>query len=128
MAADKFAVTVFPLLARVATANGLAIDTKGAKGVHLTLEITAKQGTSPTCNVKIQRRDPVSGEYVDLPDGAFAQQVAEATVALTIYPGIAETSNVSVSDVLSEEIRAVFTLGGTSTPGFTFSLGGTLIN
>ena len=128
MAADKFAVTLFASSARTATVNGSAVDTKGAKGIHLTLDITAVTGTSPTAAVKIQRRDPVSGNYVDLPGGAFASQTGTGTSGLTIYPGIAETADVSVSDVLSEEIRAVFTIGGTDTPTFTFSLAGTLIN
>ena len=128
MAADTFAVTLFASSARTANANGADVDTKGAKGIHLTLDITVVSGTRPTAAVKIQRKDPVSGGYVDLPDGAFASKTGTGTSGLTIYPGIVETADVSVSDVLSEEIRAVFARGGTDTPTFTFSLGGTLIN
>ena len=116
-------VTVFASAARAATANS---DTKhnegGFVGVHLTLDITAASGTTPTLDVKVQRFDALSGKWVDLTSGAFAQKTATGTSDLTIYPGIAETANLSVSDVLGATWRAVATIGGT-TPSFTFSLG-----
>lgn len=110
------------------TANGsAAFDNQiGARGIHCVLDITAASGTTPTLDVKLQRFDPTSGKYVDLPGAAFAQKTAAGTSDLTIYPGIAETANVSVSDVLTENLKAVWTIGGT-TPSFTFTLGATLL-
>jgi hypothetical protein len=116
-------VTVFASAARAATANSSSIANQdGYRGVVLTLDITAASGTAPTLDVKIQRYDAESGKWVDLTGAAFAQKTATGTSDLTIYPSIAETANVSVSDVLGAVWRAVATIAGT-TPSFTFSLG-----
>ena len=97
-----------------------------ARGVHLVLDITAASGTTPTLDVKVQRWDKESAKYVDLPSGAFVQKTTTGTDDLIIYPGVAETANRSVSDAMSENWRAVWTIGGT-TPSFTFSIGGCYI-
>lgn len=94
----------------------------GAKGVRLFLNITAKTGTSPTLDVKVQVKNQLTGTYVDLAGGAFAQQNNVAHVMLTVYPGIAETANVSVSDLISPIWRVVGTVGGTATPTFTYTV------
>lgn len=113
--------------ARTATGNSGSIDVAGdCKGMHVVLDITASGGTTPTLDVKVQRFDNLSGQWVDLPGAAFAQKTGTGTDDLTIYPGIAETANRSVSDVICEEVRFVWTIGGT-TPSFTFTLGGTYI-
>lgn len=130
-------ITVFASAARTASANSdeqvvpvsrvhVAPVHQIFKGLHLVLDITAASGTSPTLDVKLQRQDPLSEKWVDLPSAAFAQKTGTGTDDLTIYPGIAETANRSVSDVLSGRWRAVATIAGTS-PSFTFSLGGTYI-
>lgn len=132
----SYEITVFESEARTATENSdeQVIQLRGDsgeefpafRGVHLVLDITAASGTSPTLDVKLQRKDATSGEWVDLEGGAFAQKTAAGTDDLVIYPGVAETANRSVSDVLTYRWRAVATLGGT-TPSFTFSLGGTYL-
>lgn len=94
-----------------------------AKGVKLMLDITVVSGTSPTLDVAIQVRDPVTGTFRDLPGASFAQATAASNVQLTVYPGIAETANESVSDVLPKRWRVNITIGGSSTPTFTYSLG-----
>lgn len=119
-------VQVFASAARTVTANSDAMENRTAAGVHLVLDVTAASGTTPTLDVKIQRFDAVSGKWVDLPGGAFAQKTATGTDDLVIYPGVAETANRSVSDVISQVWRAVATIGGTG-PSFTFSLGGSYI-
>lgn len=96
------------------------------RGVRLILDITAKSGTNPTLDVKVQGKDPVSGNYYDIPGAAFAEQSTVTTVELVIYPGVAETANVSVSDVLPEVWRVHATTGGTDTPTFTYSVGASL--
>ena len=53
-------------------------------------------------------------------------QTITGTANLMLYPGVAETANVSVSDVLPKMWRVVATIGGT-TPSFTFSLGASVI-
>ena len=118
------------LATRTASINSDDQDSKGSRGVHISLDINTVSGTSPVLNVKVQRKDPISGNYVDLPDGAFAQKTASeanSTSGLTIYPGIAETSDVSVSDVLNGTWRVVATIGGTDTPTFAFSVAAELV-
>lgn len=129
-------ITVFASEARTATANSdeqvmplrgdSGEEIPAFRGVHLVLDITASSGTDETLDVKLQRKDQLSGEWVDLTGGAFAQKTGTGTDDLVIYPGIAETANRSVSDVLTARWRAVATVGGTS-PSFTFSLGGTYL-
>lgn len=119
-------VTVFASAARTSTTNSAALtkqDSANIRGVYLVLDITAASGTSPTLDVTIERFDPVSQQFVAMTGAAFAQKTTTGTSELVIYPGIAETANVSVSDVLSSTWRAVATIAGT-TPSFTFSLGG----
>lgn len=115
-------VSVFGSAARTATANSDDIDNYAARGARCVLDITAASGTTPTLDVKLQSKDPISGKYVDLPGAAFAQKTATGTDDLTVYPGVAETANETVSDVLAGVWRAVATIGGT-TPSFTFTLG-----
>ena len=64
----------------------------------------------------------MAGGYFDIPSAAFAQKTGTGSDDLTVYPGIAETSNETVSDVIPRDWRVVATLGGSS-PNFTFSVG-----
>ncbi len=105
-----------------ATANGADVGNEGYKGAVFILDITAASGTSPTLDVTLEWKDPISEKYFAIPGAAFAQKTTTGTDSLVVYPGVAETANESVSDVLSETFRAVATITGT-TPSFTFSLG-----
>lgn len=121
-------VSIFDSAALGATTNGNPIQNPtGARGIHLILDVTAVSGTLPTLDVKLQRRCPKTGKYVDLPGGAFAQKTGTGTDDLIVYPGVAETSNRSVSDCIGGEFRAVMTIGGSDTPTVTFSLAGYLL-
>ena len=105
-------VSVFASSARTATENSSDQTNDNARGVRLFLDITAASGSSPTLDVKVQTKDPVSDSYVDLTGAAFAQQNSTATLDLVVYPGIGETANRAVSDVLSSVWRVVATYGG----------------
>lgn len=124
-------VTVFTSAARGSGANNSSLmqmpADKAYRGVWLVLDVTAVSGTTPTLDVKLQRYDNVSNNYVDIPGAAFAQKSAANTSELVVYPGIAETANVSVSDVLTNKWRAVGTVGGSATPTVTFTLAGSYI-
>lgn len=126
MAAQQHRVTVFSSAARTATEDSADQVHAGYRGVHLVLDITVVSGTTPTLDVKLQRKDETSGKYVDIPGAAFAQKTGTGTDDLVVYPGVAETANRSVSDILSEAWRVVATIGGT-TPSFTFSLAGSYV-
>ncbi len=105
---------------------GVDVVNEGHRGIELYLDITAVSGTSPTLDIKLQGKDETSGKYFDVPGAAFAQKTGTGQATLTIYPGIAESANVSVSDILAGMFRFVATIGGTDTPTFTFSLGANL--
>lgn len=105
--------------------NSEDINFGAAKGIILFIDITANTGTTPTLTVKLQVKDPASGKYVDLA-GATTTAIdatSNGTTMLTVYPGIAETANVSVSDIISRIGRVVATVGGTSSPTVTASVG-----
>lgn len=115
-------VTVFASAARTATVNSADITTKGARGARLHLEVTAVSGTSATLDVKLQAK--VGGVYIDIAGAAFSQKLqagGAVTDELVVFPGVAETANESVSDVLPLVWRAVATITGT-TPSWTFAL------
>lgn len=113
---------LFSSAARTATTNGADQNNVRHRGVQLVLDITAVSGTAPTLDVKVQCKDDISDKYVDIPGAAFAQKTAAGTDRLLIYPGVAETANKEISDILPKRWRVVATIGGT-TPSFTFSLG-----
>ena len=119
-------VTVFASTLFAAGANDSdPIDMTGHKGILLVLDHTAEAGTDPTLDVKLQGRASESSDWVDIPGAAFAQSGTPAVQTLTVYPGIAETANVSVSDNIGfEQIRTVSTVGGTATPTATAQLSG----
>jgi hypothetical protein len=115
------AATVFESALREATVESDDQLNPGARGAVLFLDITAEDGTSPTLDVKLQAKDPLTGKYVDIVGAAFAQKNDVGVDTLVVYPGIAGEANRRVSDVLPSTWRAVATIGGTS-PEFTFSL------
>lgn len=120
-------LTIFPSAARTTSVNSADQVMEGwqGKGVRLYVDVTAVAGT-PTLDIKVQGLDQASGDYYDIPGAAFPQITAVVTDILTVYPGIAETANETVSDVLPKTWRVVATIGGT-TPSFTFSLGACII-
>ena len=117
-------LTVLGTAARTdTTVNSDDQDNAGWRGVILTLDITAKSGTTPTLDVKVQTKDPASGNYVDLAGAAFAQKNDTFTGTLTIYPGVTVAGNVAISELLGRTWRTVSTIGGSATPTFTYSIG-----
>ena len=122
----KEIVTVFASAARTATTTNSSDQDNDPqqKGVRLFLDITAASGTSPTLDIKLQVKDPLSAKYEDMAGAAFAQKTGTGQDILTIYPGMAETADESVSDILGSTWRVVATIGGTDTPTFTYSLSG----
>lgn len=96
----------------------------GTRGVQMMLDADlVGSPTSPTLDVKLQRKDEVSGEYEDITGAALAQKTADATESLMVYPGMTVVANRSVSNHPGQVIRVVATIGGT---GYSASVGWTL--
>lgn len=89
-----------------------------ARGLDLFVNTTSSGSGAVT--VKLQRKDPVSGTWFDIADATTGSINDPADVNLTIYPGIAETANVSVSDCLGHIWRVHATV---ATAAVTFSVG-----
>lgn len=119
-ARNNVEATVFSSAARTATANSTDQVNYDAHGIKMHLDITASSGTTPTLDIKLQAL--INGVYIDIAGAVFTQKTGTGTDELTVYPGIAETANESVSDVIPRTWRAVATIAGSS-PSFTFSLG-----
>jgi hypothetical protein len=115
---------IFPSASRdVATHNSAAITATGYTGCRVFIDITVHNGGTVT--PKVQTLDQVSGQWVDIPGAAFAAlSGSNQTKQLTIRPGVAETVNESVSDVLGNTIRVVAPV---SVAAVTFSMGVDLI-
>lgn len=113
---------IFEPGARTATSQSKEFEIpKGSKGAKFFLNISAASGTSPTLVVKIQEKDPINGNWIDVSGAAFASKTAVNADTLEVYPGVTALANRRVSGVLSKTVRAVATIGGTS-PSFNFSL------
>lgn len=107
--------------AQTASFNGAEFDVSPFAAGRFFLNISAASGTTPTLDVKLQTKDPLSGTWSDLVGAAFAQKTGTGAASLTVYPGIAESANTRVSNALSGPLRVVHTIGGT-TPSFTYTL------
>ena len=129
-------VTIFSSSARGSGANNSnTITNHNSKGGMFWLEVTAVSGTSPTLDVKLQGYDQDGADWVDLDDNvagtgayAFAQKTGASKDQLTVYPGLTASGNAVCTGILPNQFRAVATVGGSSTPTVTFTLGVDLID
>lgn len=107
---------------RTASGNGADLECYNLTAAHFFLNVSAASGTTPTLDVKIQGKDPVSGGYFDLV--AFLQKTVVSTGRVVIGLGAVDDANTDnvANAPLPHVIRASWTIGGT-TPSFTFSVG-----
>ena len=103
--------------ARTASANGTGFDLEGSNGAEgeaiiILASDAASAGSSPTLDVKLQESSDNS-TFTDI-SGATFTQVTDAAQAL-------EKISINTNDV-KRYLRAVGTIGGTSSPAFTYSV------
>jgi hypothetical protein len=79
------------------------ITARGFVGGAVYINYTA--GTGSTV-VQLQRYDTLSGTWTDVHGALTAALATSQSTSFTVYPGVAETANRSVSDVLGDVIRA----------------------
>jgi hypothetical protein len=100
-----------------------------ASGVMLILNVSANPGGAETLSLKIQAKDPVSGNYLDIADAGVLFTAASGTKALVIRPGIIAADQVSgvigKSVVLPRNWRAVVT--HSSSGSWTYSVGSSVL-
>ena len=104
---DTLDLTLAAAAARTATAAGAAFEVGNHRNVVATLAVTAASGTDETLDVVLETSDAADGTWRTL--GSFAQKTAAGTERKS-FPGA------------DRFIRAKWTLGGTDTPSFTFSV------
>ena len=122
--------TIFSSSAKSSGANNSnPVTNHSGIGAKFWLDITAVSGTSPTLDLKIQGYDQTGGDWIDLADNvagtgayAFAQKTGTGQDQLTVYPGLTASGNAVCTGIIPNQIRAVGTVGGSSTPTVTFSL------
>lgn len=93
--------------ARTTSTNGTAFDTSGADSLAGTLVISARTGTDPTLDVVLETTADGTNYYTVL---AFPQQTATTTGVARVFGPLGSLS------------RWKWTIGGTSTPTFTFAI------
>ena len=125
--AQNRTVTIRASSALSATGATAPVASHGARGIIIYMEVTAVSGTSPTLDCKVQGYDALGDVWHDITGAVFAQKTGAGSDYLTVYPGIGETANEAVSDVIPALIRVHSTLGGSSSPTVTFTLGGVFI-
>lgn len=109
-------VVVLPSAVRtVSGASGDIAQTEATRGMFF-LNVTAASGTSPTLDVTVEAKDPVSGEYFTI--GTFAQATGVSSEMVAIGGG-------SDAEFVPRTFRVAYAMAGTS-PSFTFSVGAAL--
>lgn len=82
---NTIALVLFASLARHASANGAAVELGDCSTARLNLAVTAKAGTSPTLDVKVQT-SPDNSTWTDV--GAAFTQATDVTTQRKILSGL----------------------------------------
>jgi hypothetical protein len=107
------------------TTSRATIAPNDISGLYTALDVSSITGaTTVSLVVKLQRLDHLSGNWIDISDASYAAKTATGTDDLILYPGVAETSNRSVSDHPSGRVRMVGTLTNASAGTVNYSLSG----
>lgn len=93
--------------ARTATAAGTAFATEDIDEIEAELVITAVAGTNPTLDVILETKTDTGAYYTV---AAFPQQTGTTAGVGRVFSGLGDTC------------RWSWTIGGTDTPSFTFSV------
>jgi hypothetical protein len=91
-----------------------------ARGIKLYISPGSFGSGASAITVKVQGYDPVSKNFFDMLTSASL--TANTPVALTIYPGITATANISVNDVLPRSWRVTWQATAYGTGGSTLGI------
>ena len=106
-----------PVAARTATGNGTGLDLRQYDGdvVLLLDSAAASAGTNPTLDVTVEHSDSMSTDYTAITGAAFTRVTDSAA---------SQQKLVISADEAKRYVRVTYTIGGTSSPSFTFSVTG----
>jgi hypothetical protein len=108
--AETVAAAAVASAARTTTGAGTAFSTAGLDHLTGTLTVTVVSGTNPTLDVKLETSADGTNYYSA---GTFVQKTAAATADAKVFGDLGSLS------------RWAWTIGGTDTPTFTFSISAT---
>lgn len=105
-----------PTAARTSTGNGTGVDVRALDGdlVLILDSAAAGAGTNPTLDVTVEHSDASGSGYTAISGAAFTQVTSTAS----------QQKLVISKDGAKRYVRVTYTIGGTSSPSFTFSVTG----
>jgi len=118
-------ITIFSATARTASENSADLINFNARGFYGHVDVTAVSGTNPTMNLALQgKEDEVTDNYLQI--RAFTEITTTTTIDFLFYPTPATSGQYTqtANNVIPRIWRIAFTIGGTDTPTFTFSMAG----
>lgn len=98
--------TIFASAARTATHNSDDIPNPHARGLVVTIDVTAITAT-PSVVFKIQAKDDASGKYRDVLESAAI--TGTGTTVLRVHPSLTASANVTAKDVVGATYRVLAT-------------------
>ncbi|WKZ15435.1 MAG: hypothetical protein QY317_16185 [Candidatus Jettenia caeni] len=108
-------INVLPTDQRASSSVSSAVDVSAYEGNAIIVldSALADAGTNPTLDAKITHCDTSDGTYTDISGAAFAQVTDAADSTQKIIVNL---------DSVKKYIKADYTIGGTDTPKFSFSV------
>lgn len=116
--------TILASAARTASPTKLDQSSGGARGVAVTINVTAAPNTAETLTPTVQWKDPASGVYGTILAGAAivgSATQAGTTVRLLAFPGSTVTANLKANDTLP--LTWAVDMAHSSTGSWTYSVG-----
>ena len=109
-------LSLHPIAARTATGDGTGIDLRDYDGdLMLILDSAAAgAGTNPTLDVSVEHSDEASNNFTQIGTTAFTRVTTTASRQKLVIS----------KDEAKRYVRVKYTIGGTNSPSFTFSVTG----
>jgi len=107
---DAYPMTALSSAARTTSGNSDPMEIDAAAGLVLSVETTARSGTSPTLDVRLEDAPTPTGPWATV--GSITQVVSGTTL-----PSVQAVR--ATNAAINRYVRAGYTIGGT-TPSFTF--------
>ena len=109
-------LSLHPIAARTATGDGTGIDLRDYDGdLMLILDSAAAgAGTNPTLDVSVEHSDEASDNFTQIGTTAFTRVTSTASRQKLVIS----------KDEAKRYVRVKYTIGGTNSPSFTFSVTG----
>lgn len=109
-------LSMHPVAARTATGEATSVDLQTYDGdVALILDSAAAgAGTNPTLDVSVEHSDESAANFTQIGTTAFARVTSTASRQILVIS----------KDEAKRYVRVKYTIGGTNSPSFTFSVTG----